>query len=174
MIPYSTGDYKKYVYAQGKLYISRIREIIQTLCDAHRLNREDTDDLDSLLHNAVEYLWLAAFVDDHRQADAAQQPRPAWARVNGWAEPDPELERARKAVDIYDDGRTVTTTVRFGDGEDEYATHVWHPDPLHPDNRPGAVIEFSQGPYPFRFRYLIVTAPGIIDTYEGDEEEPPR
>jgi hypothetical protein len=119
----------------------------------------------------VEYLWLAAFVDDHRQADWWKQQRIGWVRVNGFSEPEPELERARKAADVYSDGRPVTTTFRFGDGGDEYVTHVWHPDPLHPDNRPGAVIEFSRGPYPFRFRNVIVTAPGIIDTYESDEEE---
>jgi hypothetical protein len=170
VIPYTTADHKTYVYAQGTRHIRRIHEIIMALAGAHGLHVEDTEDLEYMLDNAVYYLWRAAFVDDHRQADAAQQRRIAWARVIGWAEPDPELERARKAVDIYDDGRTVTTTVRFGDGEDEYATHVWHPDPLHPDNRPGSVIEFSQGPYPFRFRNVIVSAPGIIDTYESCEE----
>jgi hypothetical protein len=170
---YTTDDYKKYVYAQGKSYISRIQEIIQTLCDAHVLDYEDADDLVCMLYNAVEHLWLAAFVDDHRQADAAHW-RAAGARVNGGVEPDPELDRARNAVDLYDDGRTVASTVRFGDGKDDYATHVWHPDPRHPDNQPGAVIEFTRGPSPFRFGLLKVTAPGAIRVLYGDERKIPE
>jgi hypothetical protein len=30
---------------------------------------------------------------------------------------------------------------------------------MRPDNRVGAVIDYSERPYPFRFRQLIVTAP---------------
>ena len=34
---------------------------------------------------------------------------------------------------------------------------------LRPDNRVGAVIDYSEGPYPFHFRQLIVTAtPGEL------------
>lgn len=168
MIPYTTNDYKKYVYAKGESHISRIGEIVQTLCDAHGLNHEDANDLYCLLYNAGEHLWLAAFVDDHREA--AQRRRIDWARP----EPDPELDKARKAVGLYDDGRTVATTVRFGDAKDDYVTHVWHPDSGHPDNQPGAVIEFSRGPYPFRIGRLKVTAPGAIRVLWGDERNIPE
>ena len=174
MIPYTTGDYKKYVYAQGNCYIRRIQEIITALEGAHVLDVEDADDLWCLLDNTVNYLWLAAFVDDHRQADRWEKLRIGWNQAHPVPDPNREKERAQRAADIYDDGRAVTTTFRFGDGEDDYVTHVWHPDPLHPDNRPGAAIEFSRGPYPFRFRHLVVTAPGIIDTYEVDDEDQPR
>jgi hypothetical protein len=37
------------------------------------------------------------------------------------------------------------------------------PDPERghvPDNHPGAVIEVSRGPYPFRYNRLVVSAPG--------------
>ena len=30
-------------------------------------------------------------------------------------------------------GVAVSTTVRYGEGKDEYVTHVWHPDPQHRD-----------------------------------------
>lgn len=168
MIPYTTGDYKKYVYAQGKRPIWRIQEIITALDGAHGFDSEDGNDLAYMLANAGYYLWLAAFVDDHRQADAEKQRGIAWGPAHPATDPNPEA-KAHKAADTYSDGRPVTTTFRFGDGADDYVTHVWHPDPLHPDNRPGAVIEFSQGPFPFRYRHLIVTAPGIIDTYKSDE-----
>jgi hypothetical protein len=42
---------------------------------------------------------------------------------------------------------------------------------MRPDNRVGAVIDYSEGPYPFRFRRLIVTAPGFIDTVDEEDEE---
>jgi DNA-binding MarR family transcriptional regulator len=165
VIPYTSGDYKKYVYAQGKHYIRRIQEIIEVLDGAHRLHAEDTEDLWCMLDNAVGHLYRAAFVDDHRQADAEAHPATALAPDEDWA---------HKPVDLYDDGRTVATTVRFGDGEDDYATHVWHPDPGHPDNQAGAVIEFSRGPYPFRFGLLKVTAPGAIRVLYDDERNIPE
>lgn len=169
MIPYTADDYKKYVFAQGKFYILRIQEMIEALGEAHGFDWTDAEDLVYLFHNAVEYLRLAAFVDDYRQTDAAQPGRIAWARADGWIEPDPEPD-----ADLYDDGRTVATTVRFGDGDDDYATHIWHPDPGHPDNQPGAVIEFTRGPSPFRFGLLKVTAPGVIRVLYGDERKIPE
>ena len=77
------------------------------------------NDLGYMLDTAVYYLWLAAFVDDHRQADAEQQRSIAWAQAHPAAGRDPEEARAHKAADIYSDGRPVTTTLRFGDGEDD-------------------------------------------------------
>jgi hypothetical protein len=173
VIPYTTGDYKKYVYAQGKHRVSRIREIVAALEGSDGFNIADAEDLDSLLVNVVYVLWRAAFVDDHRQDDCAQW-RIAWPPTHPVPDPEPEEERALKAADTYSDGRPVTTTFRYGNAEDEYVTHVWHPDPPHPDNRPGAVLESSQGPFPFRFRHVAVTAPGVIDTYEVDDEDLPR
>ena len=173
MTPYPTGDYKKYIYAQGKQRISRIREIIAALESSNICNIEDAQDLDSLLVNVVYVLWCAAFVDDHRQADDCAQWRIGWPPTHPVPDPKPDEGRALEAADTYSDGRPVTTTFRHGDAEDEYVTHVWHPDPLHPDNRPGGVIEFSQGPYPFRYGVVLVTAPGIIDAYKIDEEALP-
>jgi hypothetical protein len=60
--------------------------------------------------------------------------------------------------------------LRYGEGEDEYATHIWHPDPQHPTNRAGAVIDSSQGPYPFRYRYVTVVAPGVLREVRKEEE----
>jgi hypothetical protein len=64
-----------------------------------------------------------------------------------------------------------TTTLRYGEGEDEYVTHIWHPDPQHPTNQAGAVIDFSPGPYPFRYRYVTVVAPGVLREVSKKEEK---
>ena len=72
-------------------------------------------------------------------------------------------------LNTYDDGRVVATRFQFGERECDWLIHVWHPDPLHPNNRPGAVIEFPGEPFRFGCRHLLVTAPGIIDTVETDE-----
>ena len=156
MIPYTAADYKKYVHAKGVHRIGRINEIIDALDSAHGFDPEVTNDLGYQLDEAQMWLWLAAFCDDddHTKSEYERMA-------------DPE---AQKAADTYSDGRPVTTTFRFGDGDHDYVTHVWHPDPLHPRNRSGAVIEFSEGPYPFRWRQLIVTAPGVIDTLEEDDQ----
>jgi hypothetical protein len=122
---------------------------------------EVTNDLGCQFDIVCGDLWQAAFIDDDDQAEAEAQR----------ASVPEEIQKAREAANAYSDGRPVTTTSRFGDGEHDYVTHVWHPDPLHPDNRPGAVIDFSVGPYPFRYRRLIVTAPGFIDTVDEEDEE---
>ena len=47
-------------------------------------------------------------------------------------------------------------------------THVWNPDPRHPDDRPGRVYrieEYSAG-CP---RRVIITAPGVIDIFDTDK-----
>ena len=75
------------------------------------------------------------------------------------------------STDTYADGRLVATAVRYGEREDEYVVHVWHPDPAHPDNQVGAVIEFSQWPYPWRYRYVHVTAPGVIEVEKEEDTE---
>lgn len=58
------------------------------------------------------------------------------------------------------------TAGSFGDEKHDYVTHVWHPD-----NRTGAVIDFSEGPYRWRYRQLIVTALGIIDAVEEEDDD---
>ena len=156
MIPYTAADYKKYVYAKGVHRIGRINEIVEALDSTHGFDPEMTNDLGHQLDEVQRWLWLAAFCDDddHTESECERMANP----------------EAQKAADTYSDGRPVTTTFRFGDGDHDYVTHVWHPDPLHPRNRAGTVIEFSEGPYPFRWRQLIVTAPGLIDTLEEDDQ----
>jgi hypothetical protein len=153
VIPYTATDYKKFVYAQAVNRMRRIEDIIDALdvTDSFE-NFEALNDLGYQFDTLHDWLRRAAFCDDHRQAEA------------------------QEAQNTYIDGRTVATTFKFGDRKCDWVTHVWHPDPLHPDNRPGAMIEFCQEPYPWSYRYLVVTAPGIIDVVEeqailGEDEE---
>ena len=169
MIPYPTADYKKYCFAQALNRMRRIQDIIDALdgIDCHA-NCEPLNDLGYQFDTLYGCLWRAAFCDDHRQAEAWEGRRMR-ARV-GTDGPDPEIQKSQEAQNTYIDGRTVATTFKFGDREYDWVTHVWHPDPLHPDNRPGAMIEVSQEPYPWSYRYLIVTAPGIIDVMNQEDE----
>jgi hypothetical protein len=81
--------------------------------------------------------------------------------------------RSSEGYDTYSDGRPVTTTVRYGDADDEYVTHTWHPDPNDPDNQPGAEHEFSRGPHPYRYGLLEVTANWGIRVIYDDERMVP-
>jgi hypothetical protein len=175
IITYTTADYKKYAYAQAKEYIRRIQEIVETLGERFGFDEEDCEDLNALFGQAIEkYLRQATFFADDHEADAHDK----WVnevvcsyigKEIGDA-PVPEFEPILQAENTYDDSRPVSTTVRYGEGEDEYVTHVWHPDPQHPDNQPGAVICFSQGPSPFRWRYATVIAPGVLSEVRKEEE----
>jgi hypothetical protein len=97
------------------------------------------------------WLYLAAFVGD----DDARNDM-------GWHMRDLMGE---DAVNTYSDCRPVSTTIRWDDG---WVTHVWHPDRLHPSNRPGQVFDLEEESG--CRRRLIITAPGILDTFETDEE----
>jgi hypothetical protein len=149
VIHYTAEDYKKYAYAEAKCYIRRIQEIVEALDEKFHFNEEDSEDLNALFSSAVEkYLRQTAFFADHHQADAHDK----WVNevmctyigkeIDG---PVPEFTEMLQAENTYSDGRPVITIVRYGPGDDETVTHVWHLDPQHPDNQPGAVICFSQG-----------------------------
>jgi hypothetical protein len=97
------------------------------------------------------WLYLAAFVDDDEAGNEI-----------GWKVRD--LIRGA-AVNTYCDGRPVATTIRWAGG---WVTHVWHPDPQHPSDRPGQVFDLEEESG--SRRRLIITAPGILDTFETDEE----
>jgi DNA-binding Lrp family transcriptional regulator len=85
---------------------------------------------------------------------------------------DPVAVRELDGIDnTYDDGRPVTTAVRYGEAEDEYVLHIWDPDPNHPDNQVGAVVEFSQGPHPWRHRYAHILGPDEIEIEKEEETE---
>ncbi len=147
MIPYPTEDYKKYIYALGKHRVRRLHNAVGTL----DLDLETSDDVTSSLRQAEMWLFLAAFVDDD---DACNEM--------GW---DVWDLMAGDAVNTYSDGRPVATTIQWDGG---WVTHVWHPDPLHPSNRPGQVLDLEEESG--CRRRLIITAPGILDTFETDEE----
>jgi hypothetical protein len=100
-----------------------------------------------------QWLYRAAFVDDDEIVSGVRSI-PA-ARTD-------DLD-----LNHYSDGRQVATTLRWPDG---WYTHVWHRDPLHPDNRPGQVLELQEYSYDCP-RRVVITAPGIIDVFDdpGDE-----
>jgi hypothetical protein len=148
MIPYATEDYKKYIYALGKQRVRRLHDSVGTF-DA---DIEISNDLTCSLGQLEMWLFLAAFVDDD---DASNDM--------GWHVRD---LMGGDAVNTYSDCRPVSTTIRWDGG---WVTRVWHPDPLHPSNRPGQVLDLEEESGRCR-RRLIITAPGILDTCETDEE----
>jgi hypothetical protein len=115
------------------------------------LDRDTSTDITCSLGQLKLWFYLSAFVDDD---DASNDM--------GWHVRDLMRE---DAVNTYSDGHPVATTIRWDGG---WVTHVWHPDPLHPSNRPGQVFDLEEelGSR----RRLIITAPGILDTFETDEE----
>ena len=147
MSPYPTEDYKKYVCALGRHRIERLYDFFGGL-DPYL---ETTNNAMCSLGQLELWLYLAAFVDDD---DAGNEM--------GWNVRD--LIRG-DAVNTYSDGRPVATTIRWDGG---WATHVWHPDPLHASNRPGQVFDLEEESG--CRRRLVITAPGILDTFESDEE----
>ena len=74
MTNYTPEDYKKYVYAEGLEYLCRIQENIKGIDDILGFDIDDTEDLNSMLGNAMGFLWAAAFANDedqgHRREDA--------------------------------------------------------------------------------------------------------
>jgi hypothetical protein len=147
MIAYPTEDYKKYIYALG---MHRVRRLYDTVGGLDLVS-ETSDDITCSLRQLQVWLYLAAFVDDD---DAGNEM--------GWNVMD--LIRG-DAVNTYSDGRPVATTIRWDGG---WVTHVWHPDPSHPSNQPGQVFDLEEESG--SRRRLIITAPGILDTFETDEE----
>jgi hypothetical protein len=112
---------------------------------------ETTNDGMCSLGQLELWLYLAAFVDDD---DAGNEIDWSVRELIGG-----------DAVNTYSDGRPVATTIRWDRG---WVTHIWHPDPLHPSNRPGQVFDLEEESG--CRRRLIITAPGILDTFETDEE----
>jgi hypothetical protein len=149
MIPYTTEDYEKYICALGRHRIERLYDSVGGL----DLDIDISTDITCSLGQLELWLYLAAFVDDDDD-DAGKEI--------GWNVRD--LIRG-DAVNMYSDGRPVATTIRWDGG---WVTHVWHPDPLHPSNRPGQVLDLEEEV--LCRRRLIITAPGILDTFETDEE----
>jgi hypothetical protein len=147
MIPYPTEDYKKYIYALGIHRLKRLYDVVGDL----DVDLRTSDDVTSSLCQVEVWLFLAAFVDDD---DASNDIDRHVRDLMG-----------KDAVNTYSDGRTVATTIRWDGG---WVTHVWHPDPLHPSNRPGQVFDLEEESG--CRRRLIITAPGILDTFETDEE----
>jgi hypothetical protein len=126
VIRYTAEDFKKYAYAEAKNYIRCIQEIVAALDKEFGFDYEDSQDLGFLFDNAVgKYLHQATFFDDHHQVEAHEkwerEVRSAHPRAEG---PLPEFEEMLQAENTFSDGRVVTTTVRYGEGADEY---VWHP-----------------------------------------------
>lgn len=80
-------------------------------------------------------------------ADAVQRLCPDGQNTEAWS--------AR-----YADGRPVISAMPL-DGGPGLFVHVWHPDPTHPMNNPGAldVVTTRDGSR----KQVIVTAPGYID-----------
>jgi hypothetical protein len=72
VIPYTTADFKKYVYARSVHRIRRIEEIIEALDGAHGFHPEVTNDLGYEFEYVCRDLWRAAFIDDDDQAEARQ------------------------------------------------------------------------------------------------------
>ena len=147
MIPYTTEDYKKYVFALGVHRVRRLHDVAESL----DLDLETSDDVTSSLRQVEMWLFLAAFVDDDDAGDEI-----------GWNVRD---LMGGDEVNTYSDGRPVATTIRWNGG---WVTHVWHPDPLHPSNRPGQVFDLEEESG--CRRRLIITAPGILDTFDTDVE----
>jgi len=147
MIPYPTEDYKKYIYALGKHRVRRLHDSVGTL----DLHPDISNDITCSLDQVEMWLYLAAFVEDDDVGNEI-----------GWSMTD---LMAGDAVNTYSDGRPVTTTIRWDGG---WVTHVWHPDPLHPSNCPDQVFDLEEESG--SRRRLVITALGILDTVETDEE----
>ena len=212
-LPYTTEDYKKYLYAKAQCQSWRMHEIL----DAVDIDQDSREDLDYRLGALMglcsrRRLWTPAHTSRRRDAKKPsgrnvrpntrhgwpnnEPSRPGRRRRNrdcgsGWptalprlpAPPPPPFDpvafRANLGMDhnLYSHRKVpVTTTLRFGDAEDDYVMHVWHPDPDHPDNQPRASHEFCRGPgdgYPWRCGMLEVTTPGSIRLVYPDENVEP-
>jgi hypothetical protein len=147
VIAYPPEDYKKYIYALARQRIERLHDLFDGLDP----DLETTNDGICSLGQLELWFYLAAFVDDD---DAGNEM--------GWNVRD--LIRG-DAVNTYSDGRPVATTIRWDGG---WVTHVWHPDPQHPSSQPGQVFDLEEESG--SRRRLIITAPGILDTFESDDE----
>jgi hypothetical protein len=147
VIPYPREDFKKYICALGRHRIERLYDLFGGLDP----DMETTNDGMCSLGQLELWLYLAAFVDDDDVGNEI-----------GWSMTD---LMAGDAVNTYSDGRPVTTTIRWDGG---WVTHVWHPDPLHPSNCPDQVFDLEEESG--SRRRLVITALGILDTVETDEE----
>jgi hypothetical protein len=148
-------DYRKYHYALAQERLVRACEIIDRIV----LDATNSEDLNAtLMRTVMDDMRRAVFLD----AEPAESNRLVDMVVEGSGF-DMAAYRAAEGHDTYADGRPVTTTLHYGDADDEYITHVWHPDPRHPLNQVGAIIDYSQGPYPYRHRHVLVTGQWTIE-----------
>jgi hypothetical protein len=147
MIQYPTADYKKYIFALGMHRVRRLYDVFGGLDPYLKTTNDGVCSLGQL----EQWLYLAAFVDDDEAGNEI-----------GWNVGD---LISGDAVNTYSDGRPVATTIRWDGG---WVTHVWHPDPLHPSNRPGQLFDLEEELA--SRRRLIITAPGILDIFDTDEE----
>ena len=113
MIPYTTEDYKKYIYALGMHRVRRLYDSVETL----GVDIDISTDITCSLGQLEMWLYLAAFVDDDDGNESGCNLR--------------ELIRA-DAVNTCSDGRPVATTGRWGGG--------WVRCPLGPEI-PSPVID---------------------------------
>jgi hypothetical protein len=146
MIHYTPRDYKKYLYALGVQRLGRLHDIGEEFVDEEQLGYS----IHAELGDIAAWLYRCAFVDDDEIV----------AGVRGI----PAARTRDESLNCYSDGRPVATTLHWDGG---WHTHVWHPDPLHPDNRPGHIIEPHEyaGDCP---RRIVITTPGIIDVFDAD------
>lgn len=141
---YSADDYKKYTYAQAVRWIWSVREIVARV----NLDALDADDIDHLLGFIQIGLYTGAFTnsEDEYPVDIGAD----------W------VPESRDDLDIYDDGRPVTTTVEWDGGQH---TQVWHPDPFHPDNFSQVLLLKQQAP---GWRIAIICQHAVLDHLETD------
>lgn len=144
---YPSEDYGKYLYAQTVLRIHRIIDEMDFLGEADSnfgtFLFEKLEEIEACSHLAV--------FEDRDAIYSTKIPKRVCMALTG------EL--------TYSDGRQVAT---FVDWEGGSATYVWHPDPTHPSNQPGQVIDMDdiRGP---GHRKFVVAGLNIIDTLATDE-----
>lgn len=144
---YTTEDYKRYVFAEGRAYIVRIMDVLEALEKAHGIDPENYENITAMLDQAIAYLNRAAFTDHEDQ-----QPRKV------------------AEVSTFEDGRAVSTTVHFQEDEgDQYIERAWRPDPENLGNQVDAWHEYSWGPVPFRWRHIKVTGPGTFEVHKKED-----
>ena len=149
---YTTEDYKRYVFAEGRAYIVRIIDVLEALEKAHGIDPENYEDITAMLDQAITYLNRAAFTDHEDQ-----QPRKV------------------AEVSTFEDGRGCQRPRHFQEVECGHRA-AWHPDPENLGHLVDAWPESSWGPVPFRWRHIKVTGPGtdvvhkVLDRDEIDRQ----
>ncbi len=166
-------DWKKYCYAHGVDRLNRIHDIGRTFrahVDVEELVEKNpasdaVDDLQWIHENlgAMELtLYWATFFDPDATHDYRRYPDYGERGVR-YSDLDDE-----EFLNHYSDGRLVSTTLRWENG---WHTHIFNPDPRHPDDRPGRVyrIEAYSGFRENSPRRIIVTASGVVDVFSSSK-----